>query len=194
MSLRKPPIKNSTENQIVLSEEFISSKKSLFHFVTHINHDFVLWKDDKIIDTFSGSYKNTEEVGIPRIIQKRFWLQLYTKTNTYLINQCLTSEREWKWVTTNFKVRRNEDNEILNYLIERNIPSKRTIENIKSLYKKLIDIEKTMGIEVANNYFNKFLAEKSKTYDQYMKELCLSTDRTMLKVNYHKNNAIPSIS
>ncbi|MGY3795041.1 hypothetical protein [Aquimarina sp. 433] len=194
MSLHNPPSKNTTENQIVLSKEFVSSKKSLYHFVTHINHDFMLWNDNERTDTFSDAQNPILQIDIPKIIQKRFWLQLYTKTNTYLISQCLTSEREWKWVTTTFKVRRNEDNEILNYLIERNIPSKRAISNIGSLYKKLVNIETTMGVEVANNYFNKFLLEKNKTYDQYMKELCLSTDRTMLKVNYHKNNAIPSIS
>lgn len=194
MSLHNPPIKNTTENQIVLSKEFVSSKNSLYHFVTHINLDFMLWNDNERTNTFSDAPNPILQIDIPKIIQKRFWLQLYTKANTYLISQCLTSEKELKWTTTTFKARRNEDDEILNYLVERNTPSKRTISNISLLYKKLINIEKTMGVEVANNYFNKFLLEKNKTYDQYMKELCLSTDRTILKDNYHKNNPIPTIS
>lgn len=194
MSLHHPPIKSTTENQIVLSKEFVSSKKSLYSFIMNINRDFVFQNDHEKTDVFLDLHNDIKEISIPKMIQKRFWLQLYSKTNAYLVTECMTPDREWKWVTTTFEARRNEENEILNYLIIRNTPSKRTINNIKSLYEKLINIERTMGVEVANNYFNRLLLEKNKTYDQYMKELCLPANRVILDVNFHRNNAIPAIS
>ncbi|MBW1298835.1 hypothetical protein [Aquimarina litoralis] len=196
MSISNPPIKNAIANIAILPKRVITSKKTLNCFITDLNFDFSEWNEYQKTDLTSDIDQEIIHLNIPKIIESRFWLQLHSKTKAHILTKCVTQEGTWKWITTVFEARKNDKNEIISYVIVRKFPSERMIYKVKTLYKKLMNIEKTMGVEVANSYFNRFLVENNKTYDQYMKELCHSNDALMKNISFTKTKKklLPVIS
>ena len=73
-----------------------------------------------------------------------------------------------------------DTNETIGYTAYRRAPSRRAIERIIPIYKRLCDYEKIGGMETSGRFLKEFLEENHTTYDTFINELSESNFITEL--------------
>jgi hypothetical protein len=73
----------------------------------------------------------------------------------------LAKDGRYYWIFTEFETRKDTDTgEIIGYHAARKTVSKHVIDVIDNLYSKLLEIEKTQGIQESEKYLIEFLKDK----------------------------------
>ena len=109
---------------------------------------------------------------MPRVIFKIMWERLKQGKNIFAVVKNLAKDGRYYWVTTKFEIKKHPvDNTITGYMAFRQAASDKTVERISKLYKELIEIEKSGGLEASEKYLIGYLESKRMTYDEYIDEL-----------------------
>lgn len=104
---------------------------------------------------------------MPKIIFKYLWtyLQRGEEIHAYVKNLC--ADGSYYWVMAN--VTPSYFNEkVVGYHSARRNPSKKALEVIVPLYKKLLDAEKKGGIAASEKMMDELLKEKGVQYDEFI--------------------------
>lgn len=104
---------------------------------------------------------------MPKIIFKYLWsyLQNGDEIHAYVKNLC--SDGSYYWVMANVTPS-YFNNKVVGYHSSRRVPTKEAISVIEPLYKKLIDAEKSGGINASEKIMNDLLKEKGVEYDEFI--------------------------
>ncbi len=130
---------------------------------------------------------------MPKVIFKWLWQRLQAKKNIHAVVKNLAKDGRFYWVITDFEVKLDEEGQIASFFARRKAPPRTTIEKIDHLYKKILSIEKAMGVEVAEKYFIGFLEEKGMTYDEYIEDICLAEVKKpvdLKELQYYKRKGL----
>ncbi|MGP1451119.1 MAG: PAS domain-containing protein [Wolinella sp.] len=105
---------------------------------------------------------------MPRTVFKLLWncVQRGEEINAYVKN--LAKDGSFYWVVANVTPSFDNNNKIVGYHSVRRKPTKEAIEAIKPLYKKLLEIEKTQGLESAEQFLLDTLKQQGKSYEEYI--------------------------
>ncbi len=79
-----------------------------------------------------------------------------------------TKDNRYYWSIVEWKPQKNNNNEIISYIIEGKQAPLQIIKIIEPLYIMLKDIEKQHGKDSALKYLHSYLDEKNMTYSQYL--------------------------
>lgn len=150
-------------------------QKTKLSVPVHFDQDSFLFIKNKQPNTFSTTKLEDEiwHMDMPKVILKRFWLQLHSRRNTVLVNKTPTDDGGYYWLILDFRIKFNERGKAMAFVARKILPAKHTIKEIDQLYQKLVSIEKTMGIEVSEKYLKQFLKEKGQTLEEFVKKNCL---------------------
>lgn len=173
-----PFIQNSIKIQIPRK----GLQKTKLSVPDHFDQDSLLFVKDKQSDSLSSLTLQNEicHLDMPKVILKRFWLQLHSRRNTVLVNKTPEEDGGYYWLILDFRVKFNEKGKTMAFIVRKILPAKHTIKEIKQLYEKLVSIEKAMGLEVSENYLKLFLKEKGQTLEEFIKENCLLEIQSIL--------------
>lgn len=110
---------------------------------------------------------------MPKIIFKYLWnyLQDAKEIHAYVKNLCTDGSYYWVManVTPSFDNSQSEQsNTIVGYHSARRSPNPKSLETVKILYKKLLDAEKTGGIQASEKMMQDILKEKGVSYDEFI--------------------------
>ena len=164
------------KEMVIQSKNSFSTSTKLVKTITYTKDDFVFLEEKRSSNFLRLENHNPIHADLPKIIQRRFWMHLHSKRQTYIVLENLYVNDECKWTVLFIETQLNEDNKTLNYKGVKEKPSEIAIIKTQALYDKLCTIEQTMGVDVAENYFERMLREEGKTYEQYMKDLCSSSN------------------
>ncbi|TPN85414.1 PAS domain-containing protein [Aquimarina algicola] len=130
---------------------------------------------------------------MPKVIFKWLWQRLQAKENIHALVKNLAKDGRYYWVITDFEVKVDEVGDIVSLFARRKAPPRETIEKVSSLYKKLLSIEESRGVEVSEKYLVGFLEEKGMTYDEFIEDICLSEEKKpvdLKELQYHKRKGL----
>ncbi|MBU1641961.1 PAS domain-containing protein [bacterium] len=106
---------------------------------------------------------------MPKVIFKLMWDRLKQGKNIFAVVKNLAKDGSFYWVTTKFEIRKNPmSNTISGYMAYRQATRPKAIEQISKLYKELIAIEESSGVEASEKYFIGYLESKRMTYDEFI--------------------------
>jgi len=106
---------------------------------------------------------------MPKIIFKMMWDRLKKGENIMAVVKNLAKDGSYYWVITEFEPRRDKtSNQIISYTAFRRAASQEAIDTMSVIYKKLVELEKTGGMEASEKYIKELLDDKSMTYDEYV--------------------------
>ena len=111
---------------------------------------------------------------MPRIVFKLMWEHIQSGKNILALVKNLAKDGRYYWVYTSFEPNINrDDNKIIGYLASRKAAPRDIIDIIAPLYDKLLEIEKSEGMEESQKYLDSFLKEKGKdiTFENIMDEI-----------------------
>jgi PAS domain S-box-containing protein len=98
---------------------------------------------------------------MPKVVFKLLWETISQGKNINAVVKNLAKDGRYYWIFTEFETRKDTDTgKIIGYHAARKMISKHVIEIIADLYKELLQIEKTDGIEASEKYLVSFLKDK----------------------------------
>ncbi len=161
--------------------------------IESVNNHFVKISGYKPREIIGKNEIVIHHIDMPKVIQRRIWIQLHSKYNTKAIVKNLAKNGKSYWTITDFNVKSNGVTKKLSFISKSVILPNGATSSIKDLYKKLKSIEQLMGIEVAEKYLIGFLEEKNTTYGEYIEEICLLEEKNAYDpkdLQYHKPRTI----
>jgi len=109
---------------------------------------------------------------MPSVIFKLMWDRLKQGQNIFAVVKNLAKDGRYYWVTTKFEIKKHPvDNTVVGYMAFRQAASPAAIETISTLYKELLEIEKSGGIEASEKYLIGYLDSKRMTYDEFIDDV-----------------------
>jgi PAS domain S-box-containing protein len=98
---------------------------------------------------------------MPKVVFKLLWETIGAGKNINAVVKNLAKDGRYYWIFTEFEIRKDTDTgEIIGYHASRKKISRHVIEIIADLYAKLLEIEKSEGVEASEKYLVAFLKEK----------------------------------
>jgi PAS domain S-box-containing protein len=109
---------------------------------------------------------------MPQVIFKLLWENIGKGENFNGILKNKSKLGKYYWVVTDFKVIRDENENIISYLCRTKSVAPNLVDNfIKPLYRKLLLIEKSFGIFASEEYLIGFLEERERSFTEYTQEI-----------------------
>ena len=98
---------------------------------------------------------------MPKVVFKLLWETIGSGKNINAVVKNLAKDGRYYWIFTEFEIRKDTDTgKIIGYHASRKKISRHVIEIISDLYAKLLEIEKSDGVEASEKYLIEFLKEK----------------------------------
>ena len=108
---------------------------------------------------------------MPRAVFYLMWKTIQAGNNITAVVKNLAKSGEYYWVTTDFEIIRDSNDDIKSYIAYRRPASKMAVSGVEELYEKLLKIEKKSGMEQSLVYLQGFLDVRHVTYHELMDEL-----------------------
>jgi len=98
---------------------------------------------------------------MPKVVFKLLWETIKSGRNINAVVKNLAKDGRYYWIFTEFEIRKDTDTgEIIGYHASRKKISRHVIEIIAELYAKLLEIEKSEGVEASEKHLIEFLKSK----------------------------------
>jgi PAS domain S-box-containing protein len=157
--MQKPTPKNE---QIPLDpKRYIVSETDEKGRITYCNDYFMEvsgYTKDELIGKPHSMIRHPD---MPKVVFKLLWETIKQGKNINALVKNLAKDGRYYWIFTEFETRKDTDTgEIIGYHAARKTVSKHVIDVIDNLYSKLLEIEKTQGIQESEKYLIEFLKDK----------------------------------
>lgn len=162
-------------------KRYIVSKTDATGIITYANDYFSEVTQYSNAELIGQPHNIVRHPDMPRVAFKLMWDTIKQGKDFKAIVKNLAKDGRYYWVITRFETNFHaRTNEIIGYTAYRRAPSRRAIERIIPIYKRLCDYEKIGGMETSGRFLKEFLEENHTTYDTFINELSESNFITEL--------------
>ncbi|MEO8933319.1 MAG: PAS domain-containing protein [Xanthomarina sp.] len=169
---------NELNKRVIIDEEVVWDKKSVvlsktdkFGSIEYANDAFVQVSGYEDYELVSQPHSIIRHPDMPKVIFKVLWENLEKGKNFHAVVKNLARSGRYYWMITDFEIIYNNKDEITNYIAKRHsMPEKALKKHVEPLYKKLLHIEETSGVEASEKYLKGFLEEKKMTYEGWIRD------------------------
>lgn len=167
------PTPTDVEHEVT-SVDMIVSKSDAEGNITYTNPIFMKisgYTQGELLDQPHSLLRHPD---MPKVIFKYLWdnLKAGKDVNAFVKNLC--KDGGFYWVCAQVRVANNPDGSFRNYVSTRKLMSEGARKVIEPLYAKLLEIEKSDGVEASEKALMDWLSENgqsAETFNQYMCEL-----------------------
>lgn len=157
-------------NEITFDENiFIVSKTDTKGNITYCNETFIDisgYTEDELIGAPHNILRHKD---MPKAVFKLLWdkIQAGEEIFAYVKNRAKDGKYYWvhAYITPTFDV---HDNKIIGYHSVRRSPNKEAIKIVESVYRKMVQAEKSGGMEASFKILNDTLSSLKVTYEQFI--------------------------
>lgn len=146
--------------------DFIVSKTDLTGKITYCNKIFMEMAEYTEAELLGKPHSIVRHPDMPKAVFKYLWTTIGKKEEVfaYVVNK--TKENNHYWVFTNVTASLDDNGNKIGYYSVRRKPNPKALETIIPLYKKMIEIEKSSGVDASFKLLTDILAEKGVSYDE----------------------------
>lgn len=156
------------ENEIQLNPyKTIMSKTDQKGIIEYANDYFMEISGYKEWELMGQPHNILRHPDMPKIVFKLLWDRLNMAKPIYAIVKNLAKDGSYYWVVADFKTKIDNDGHITHYARRKAVPENTKLK-INKLYRNILEIEKSAGIEASEAYFNGLLEDAGLTYDQFI--------------------------
>jgi PAS domain S-box-containing protein len=161
------------EEIILQNNIYIESDTDLKGVITYVNDYFAEISRYTKEELIGQPHSIVRHPDMPKILFKILWDRIQSGQNFIAAVKNLAKDGRYYWVFTDFEVIKNENNESVGYKASRKKISKHVTDFLDTIYKKLVEIEKESGMEVAEKYLTDFLTSHGDdiTVDNMLEEI-----------------------
>lgn len=156
-------------NELFLKDNtLITSKTDLKGKITYGNEDFICYGGYKEEEFLNKPHSLVRHPQMPKTAFKLLWDYLKEKKEFFAFVCNLSKTGKIYWVFANVTPSYDEKGQVVGYYSVRRRPSKEGVETISKIYSKLLEIEKTQGVNQAIQFTLNFLKENNTTWDEFI--------------------------
>lgn len=152
-------------------KDFIVSKTDLKGNITYCNQTFIDISGYKEAELIGAPHNILRHKDMPKAVFKLLWDRIQHKQGIYAYVKNMTKEGDYYWVNAYVTASFDQNGNIIGYYSIRRKPSKKAVEVVSELYKKMIEIENQMGVEASQKYLTQHLQKEGITYDKFVLSL-----------------------
>lgn len=156
-------------HEIMLEEgEFIVSKTDLQGRVLYGNKYFLKISGYTEEELLGAPHSILRHPDMPKIIFKYLWERIKAKEEIFAYVKNLCKDGSSYWVLANVTTTLDPDGQMRDFHSVRRKPTAAALEVIVPLYGKLLDAERSGGMDASEKLLTQTLDEKGVTYDEYI--------------------------
>jgi len=156
------------ENEIQLNPyKTIMSKTNQKGIIEYANDYFMEISGYKEWELMGQPHNILRHPDMPKIVFKILWDHLNMAKPIYAIVKNLAKDGSYYWVIADFKTKIDNEGHITHYARRKAIPEN-VKQKINNIYKNILEIEKTAGLEASEAYLNGLLEDAGLTYEQFI--------------------------
>jgi len=156
------PEPTNVEN-VVGNTDLIVSKSDAEGNITYTNPIFMKISGYSQGDLLDKPHTILRHPDMPKVIFKYLWENIKEGKDVIAYVKNLCKDGSFYWVIATVKMAKNPDGSFRNYLSTRKKITDSAKATITPLYEKLLEIEKSDGVEASEKALNDFLTEKGVT-------------------------------
>lgn len=161
------------DEEIVLDPtKYIVSKTDTKGVIEYANDYFVEicgYSQEELIGTPHNILRHPD---MPRVAFKLMWSRIQNEQNMAALVKNLAKDGRYYWVITEFESKKDKlTNQIVSYTAFRKAAPKDTVAQIIPIYKKLLELEETGGMEASEAFLLNYLKEQNMSYDEFVDDL-----------------------
>ena len=149
----------------------IKSKTDEVGTITYVNSVFIEVSEYTKEELIGQPHNILRHPDMPKVIFKTLWDHLKSGKNFNAVVKNLTKTGKHYWIVTNFDIFKDSSGKPSAFLGARSFVPDAVIEIITPLYKELLKIEASSGVEASEKYLNEFVEEKGGDYVSFIKKL-----------------------
>ncbi len=155
------------DEEIVLDpKRYIVSETDAKGRITYVNDYFMEVSGYTEAELIGQPHSIVRHPDMPKVVFKLLWETIKQGKNINAVVKNLAKDGRYYWIFTEFEIRKDTDTgEIIGYHASRKTISKHVIEIIAELYAKLLEIEKSDGVDASEKFLTAFLKEKDETIE-----------------------------
>ncbi len=178
MKIIKRPVPLNIETELNPFKTIMSKtdRKGIIEFA---NNYFMEISEYKEWELMGQPHNVIRHPDMPKVIFKMLWDRLFAGQNIHAVVKNLTKSGKYYWVVTDFKIRYDDNGNIISFYSRRKAIPKKVKAFFEVFYLKLIDIERKEGIKASEAYINGYLEDIGKTYDAFILDLFDLTEQEL---------------
>jgi len=158
----------SSHERVMKEDDFIISKTNTKGHITYCNEIFMDMAAMSEAELLGKPHSIVRHPDMPKSIFKLLWKQIGEKKEVFAYVKNLSKDGSFYWVLANVTPSYDTKNNVIGYYSVRIKPKTSALEIIKPLYKTLLNIEASSGIDAAISHLHKLLEEKGVSYDEFV--------------------------
>ena len=161
-----------TDNEVrIAAQTLITSKTDLHGYITYCNEDVIHSSGYTEKELFMQPHSIIRHPDMPRTVFKLLWDYVQNGKEIFAYVKNLSKTGSFYWVFANITPSYDANNNIIGYYSVRRQPTAIGIQTADGLYKEMLKIEETEGMEGGEAYLNNVLKSLKKPYNQVIYEL-----------------------
>jgi len=146
----------------------IMSKTDAKGIIEYANDYFMEISKYKEWELMAQPHNVIRHPDMPKIMFKVLWDRLFEGENIHAIVKNLAKDGSYYWVVTDFKTTFDENGNVIAHYSRRKAVPEHVKTHFAELYKKLLEIEATGGMEASGSYLSGLLEDSGMSYDEYL--------------------------
>lgn len=159
---------------IINKDDVILSVTDTKGVIEYCNDCFVEISGYEEYELAGSAHNIVRHPDMPRIIFRFMWQRIQNKQNIVALVKNMTKTGRYYWVYTDFVIKEDKQGNIIGYKAFRKPAPRRAIETIIPIYKKLREIEKENGMDVAEKFLHGYLESLNTSYDKFIGDLIIN--------------------
>ncbi|WP_324171863.1 PAS domain-containing protein [Sulfurimonas sp.] len=152
--------------KVMREDDFIVSKTDLKGRITYTNKIFMEMAEYSEAELLGQPHNIIRHPDMPKAVLKYLWDTIRTKEEVFAFVINKTKNGNAYWVYANVTPSLDAKGNILGYYSVRRKPNPKALEIIIPLYKKMLEVEKSDGVDASFKILTDILAEKGVDYDE----------------------------
>ncbi|WP_457598671.1 PAS domain-containing protein [Hydrogenimonas sp.] len=149
-------------------DDFIVSKTDLKGRIIYGNKMFIELSGYTEEELLNKPHSILRHPDMPKVIFKLLWNRIQNGQEIFAYVKNLCKDGAYYWVFANVTVTKDMNGNARDYHSVRRKPHPKALETIKPLYAKLLDEERSGGLEASERLLNSILQEKGVGYDEFI--------------------------
>lgn len=152
-------------------DDFIVSKTDLKGRIRYGNEKFIQMSGYTENELLGAPHNILRHRDMPKIVFKLLWDRVKKKQEifAYVKNRCKNDD--YYWVFANITASLDKRGKVIGYYSVRRKPNPQALEKIQAIYKELLVIEKTSGLEASYEELKSILNKNKVTYDEFISSI-----------------------
>ncbi|WP_373035705.1 PAS domain-containing protein [Sulfurimonas sp.] len=147
-------------------EDFIVSKTDLKGRITYTNKIFMDMAEYTEKELLGKPHSIIRHPDMPKAVFRYLWETIEKKEEVFAFVINKTKNDNAYWVYANITASLDERGNIIGYYSVRRRPNPKALDIIIPLYKKMLEVEKSSGVDASFKVLTDILEEKGVSYDE----------------------------